>query len=481
VITRLLAVLLLACGLAGAQAKPNPAFLFRHSMCADVSVTRCATGSVASLLARSFNGTSDKLVSAANVDLSSTKLISVFMRLKWDSYSNDFSSVLWHADQVGHVQWAVVPNGTGGVFTLYKYNDTRGSSGFSFTRPAPGTHDYLFVIDNSNVGNEGVSAAYVDGLSVSGYSALDNSGGLFFALGLLEVMGRAAVPVFSSGAVSDIWIWKTNQGSNALALHSCNTDPATVDTSNILAGWPIKQVTPETPGSGGGSVNLTVTGTTGVPSYCGSTPTFIQSATGSSGGPNLSVSITPTAGNTLLTHFVYRLDSVSVTSVKDSANNPAALVFDSGMVGSHYAQGAYCQENIPSGVTAVNLVFSGSGANVSAEVQEWSNLSCAAIGTQSSNQGNNLTPVTSGSITPTSGDRGVLFCADELNNGGGGSPAFSASGFTNYVEAGGNPDGSYAASASKFIPSASGSSYTCTSSWSGGGFGNVAIFGLRSK
>jgi hypothetical protein len=228
-----------------------------------------AAGGGASKLARTFNGTSDSLESASAIDLSSTKIISVFFRLYWDSFAEDGKRAITHSasDGSGASMWRLIPNSGSGAFDISYFTGGSENAAF-FTRPsAAAWHDYLVILDNRTAGSHGASAVYVDGsLQTLTWYADGNQNNAVFGALPLYLMTRPWGPDYSAGRMSDIWIWAADESANASSLHSCGTGPGTVDSANIIAGWPIKQVSPETPDAG--TVDLTVNGTSNSESAC---------------------------------------------------------------------------------------------------------------------------------------------------------------------------------------------------------------------
>jgi len=225
----------------------------------------------ASTLARTFNGTSDNLQSAATVDLSSTKIISLSVWIYWDSFANDDDLAMEFSANYNSNTGSFIldPNDGGGTFAA-NIQTVGGGTGTAmlctFTRPSGAAwHHYLFVWDLTLVA--GTCNVYVDGTSASPtVTNGPNEVATFFGNFTLNVMSRNAASLFGDGRISDITIWKSALSSgNATTLAACG-NPESIDFANILNRWKIVQASPETPSVG--AVNLTVTGTTNSASSC---------------------------------------------------------------------------------------------------------------------------------------------------------------------------------------------------------------------
>lgn len=217
--------------------------------------------------ARTFNGTSDNLQSAATVDLTSTKIVSVAFWLWWDSFADDDDLVMeFGPSQAVAGHFYMDPNSSATIFQVHVSADSADSLQCSFTRPsAAAWHHYLFVFDMTGPGVS-TCAIYVDGSTAS--PTTNNNTGLLgtgFDNATLNVMSRNATTLFGAGRISDIAIWKSAlSAGNATSLAAC-ANPATIGGGPDFY-WPIKQVSPETPNAGG--VNLTVNGTTNSNASC---------------------------------------------------------------------------------------------------------------------------------------------------------------------------------------------------------------------
>jgi len=235
-------------------------------------VLLCAVPGVAwgqaSTLARTFNGTSDNLQSAATIDLTATNKLSISFWLYWDSFADDDDVALELSANynLNAGSFIVLPgDSSNSAFFVALRGDGGNNSGY-FTRPsAAAWHHYLIVFDMSLATNELV-AVYVDGSaqSLTRPGNVDNTAN--FGNYTLNVMSRNAASLFGDGRISDITIWKPVLTSgNATTLAACG-DPETIDAANITNRWKIVQASPETPSVG--AVNLTVTGTSNSNASC---------------------------------------------------------------------------------------------------------------------------------------------------------------------------------------------------------------------
>jgi hypothetical protein len=227
-----------------------------------------SSGGGASHLARSFNGTSDFLNSASSMTLGSTTVLSVSFWLYWNANaSNDLlaleSSTNYNSNSGAFV---IDPNGSsGGGFVSNVKVGSAYLQCHSNQPTAAAWHHVLIVWDITTTTN--TCHQYIDGTDTGATVTSSGNSGTFTNQ-TLYVMSRAGTSLFGAGRISDITIWNTALTSgNATSLAACG-NPESISNGNILYHWPIKQVSPETPGATGGAVNLTVTGTTNVASGC---------------------------------------------------------------------------------------------------------------------------------------------------------------------------------------------------------------------
>lgn len=235
---------------------------------------RAQNGSIrASAKARTFNGTSGNVQSAATVDLSSTKRISLGFWLYWDDFSTGGDPALMETSaSYGLVAGAfsIFPNEGQVQFRIQTDSVLTSTSALlcDFDQPSGAAwHQYVLTIDITTAG-AGTCTVYIDGVAASGLTPVNqatetnpNFGNL-----TLNVMSRNAASLFGAGRISEIAIWKSILSSgNAASLTACAAS-SSIDAANLLFYWPIKQVSPETPNAG--AVNLTVNGTTNSASNC---------------------------------------------------------------------------------------------------------------------------------------------------------------------------------------------------------------------
>ncbi len=215
--------------------------------------------------ARTFNGSSDNLQSAATVDLTSTTQISISFWLYWNTFANDDSLAFESSSNYNSNAGAFIidPNDSSGFFQFSVYQP--GYFGCHITRPsAAAWHHYLLTLDITTV-NAGTCTAYVDGVNATPTIDINaGAGTLTFGNYTLNMMSRNAASLFGAGRMSDIAIWKSILTSgNAASLAAC-TSPSLI--GSVAFYWPINQTSPEVATTGG--VNLTVTGTTNSSASC---------------------------------------------------------------------------------------------------------------------------------------------------------------------------------------------------------------------
>ena len=208
-------------------------------------------------------------------------------------------------------------------------------------------------------------------------------------------------------------------------------------------------------------------------------PAFVQSWTGTGTASPVTITVAPSAGNTLIVHFIYRPDNVTLTGVTDNLSDAFTKIYVSSTELAHYGFAAYAISNVPPGVTSVSISFTAGSCNVAAEIQEWSNLTTITDGTKFSFSPG-ASPQTSGSVTPTAGDSIVLFALFDMPLQGASPAPVYSSGFQNAVLSPNSTDLKYAGSASWVVSQASGS-YSATVSWSNGGSAAISIYALRAS
>lgn len=219
--------------------------------------------------ARTFDGSSDNLQSAATIDLTSTTQLSIAFWLYIDAYYNSDRLALETSSDYNANAGAFIvdPDRGDGLFSFGAH-----SSGYlygTFTRPSAGAwHHYLLTLDITTFG-AGVLTAYVDGVDASPSTFLANIDGGTFGNFTLNVMSRNASSLFLPGRMSDIALWKSIlTGSDAASMAAC-TAPSAIGPPDFY--WPINQTSPEVATYGG--VDLTVSGTGTADSNCAGTPT----------------------------------------------------------------------------------------------------------------------------------------------------------------------------------------------------------------
>jgi hypothetical protein len=188
-------------------------------------------------MARLFDGINDSL--EATVDLSSTAIVTVTMRLYWDAYASDGDLALEFTPDLGagFNGFGVQPNATG-VFVCGMGGPAGGTFWTdSFTRPsAAAWHLYTFVFDRTAK----VNKAWVDGvsqsLSVDSHTAtLSNN----FDNSTLNVMSRNNASLFGAGRMAEVAIWSGELSAGDLALLHAGSLPGSVNRSNLLFYCPV--------------------------------------------------------------------------------------------------------------------------------------------------------------------------------------------------------------------------------------------------
>ena len=214
-------------------------------------------------MARSFNGTSDALTSAA-IDLTGTNKVSLAFWLWWNSFTNnDDLAFEFSANFVSvNTGFIVDPNESGGGFVI-AHKGAAGISNATYARPSAGTwHHYVALFDKSLVTNE--VDLYVDGtLAVpTGRTNVDNSDN--FGNHPLYFMSRAAASLFGAGRLAEAALFPVRlTGPEALAL-ARGSSPFRLRPELNPCVWPLWGTHSPEIDLSSGNRNLTVTGTTAV-------------------------------------------------------------------------------------------------------------------------------------------------------------------------------------------------------------------------
>lgn len=220
----------------------------------------------ASTKGRTFNGTSDRLQSAATINLTGGNVITISIWVN-ETFANDSGIMLETSANysANNGSFLVIPNQADGNFGFrgHQTNDLE----CHITRPSSGAwHHYALVLDTTmGSGTANRCKAFVDGGADSAVTDVNTANAGAFGNYTLNVGSRNAASNFWAGSLSDIAIYTSALSqANAQTLAGCG-DPASVGGGPAF-WWPIKQVSPETPDAGG--VNLNVTGTTNAASGC---------------------------------------------------------------------------------------------------------------------------------------------------------------------------------------------------------------------
>jgi concanavalin A-like lectin/glucanase superfamily protein len=212
--------------------------------------------------ARQFSGTSQYLQSSANVDLSSTKVVSISFFMYWDSFSDTDLLMAETSSNFNANTGAILidPDDASGAYA-YVLKLSAFYLRCTIARPsAAAWHHYLLILDNSS--GTGTCTAYVDGSAVTATKVLDGDGTTTFGNYTLNLFSRNGASLFGAGRLSELAIWKsalTSGNASSLATYTAATS---IDAGNLLFYWPIKGASPEVPTIG--TPNLNVTGATAV-------------------------------------------------------------------------------------------------------------------------------------------------------------------------------------------------------------------------
>ena len=189
--------------------------------------------------ARSFNGSSDYMVSGASVDLTGTSTISVAFWLYENAFNNfdelAAESSANYNNSVG--AFLIDPNsGTfAGTFEM-SVHMSGGAEACTFSRPsAAAWHQFLLVLNSQNHSNY---KAYVDGTAQTLSSCQGNSGTGNFGNFSLYLMSRAGSSLFNAGRLAEFAVWTVDESANASALAG-GALASSVDSGNLVRYVPI--------------------------------------------------------------------------------------------------------------------------------------------------------------------------------------------------------------------------------------------------
>lgn len=214
---------------------------------------------------RHFNGTSDRLDSAANIDLTGTNKVSLAFWLYWDAFANnDMVAFGFGPNGSGTAGgFFIDPNDTAGGKIRIGHAGNVGLNNADYTRPSAAVwHHWLCVFDKSQTTNE--CDLYLDGVlqtPTNRSSTMNNTDN--FANTVLHVMNYNGSSLFAAGRVAEVALYPgvVLSANEAKAL-SLGISPRAVQPGVTPYYWPVWGLhSPEIDLSSHGSA-LTVTGTT---------------------------------------------------------------------------------------------------------------------------------------------------------------------------------------------------------------------------
>ena len=197
-------------------------------------------------MARSFNGTSQAMQSAATIDLSAANQITIAFWMYWTAFANNDQLALETSANYNSNTGALLidPNGSaanqfevavrvnsGGGFSNYRY----------FTRPTAGAwHQYVITFDRT-AGLAQVVAVYVDGISQSLTTLINGDGSSGGGYGNLQwnFMSRNAASLWGNGRIAEFAIWSGVNLTNAEAASLAKgANPSQIRPASLARYWP---------------------------------------------------------------------------------------------------------------------------------------------------------------------------------------------------------------------------------------------------
>lgn len=214
---------------------------------------------------RSFNGTNQALQSSTTIDLSATKVVTIWFWLNQTSFSGNNDPLVGESSSNF--------NSNSGAFLL-DASITGGSSNFGmnanagggnilschFNDPSAGAwHSFMIIWDISV--NPNTCVAYVDGTSVTiTYGNQTTGTTTNFGNYTVNLMSRNQASLWDAGSLAEFAIWKGNESANISVLNAGTSLPSAVDASNLISYVHICGTASPEPDSKG-SWNWTLTGT----------------------------------------------------------------------------------------------------------------------------------------------------------------------------------------------------------------------------
>jgi len=241
---RLLCCLLLGSAFLRAQSVPMGALPFANA----------APQAPTDQHARTYNGTSDHLVSAASLSgMAGIHQFSITFALSKTAWSG---TVIIAESSANY-------NSNAGAFVVFSSPSVidwavRTAGGYTeCTIPVGSTgsfHWYTLTLDTS--GSTGTCTAYKDGGSVTA-TVTGSSGSTAFTNQTLNVMSRNGTSLFSAGTLSSVSLYSgVITLTDAAALASCGS-PSSVKSATVIYYWPMNQGSPEPASVGGTGLNVT--------------------------------------------------------------------------------------------------------------------------------------------------------------------------------------------------------------------------------
>lgn len=172
-------------------------------------------------MARQFNGTTEALQGASDIDLSGTQSVSISFWLWWDAFASNDDGALSHGYDTGTNFFRVTPNNGSGDFRLAQAGNV-GSNTAAYDRATISVsawHHFVAIFDRTQAANE--VDLYMDGSILTPTSRPDtNNNTNNFSSDEFNLMFHSIAGAgYGAGRLADVAIWTSVlSGANITSL-----------------------------------------------------------------------------------------------------------------------------------------------------------------------------------------------------------------------------------------------------------------------